>query len=85
MSAFRSELSLRLAAGALAALLGACATRDVPSRYPESSPASPAAATPTRPVVAAALASDPTPNWRGLSGDKDAAAPQHDHGGHHGH
>lgn len=74
---------------ALAALLGACATREVPSRYPERSPASPAAAAPARPVVAAALASDPTPSpdWRGLSSEKgaDAAAPQHDHGEHHGH
>lgn len=67
-----------LLAGALAAL-GACASRDVPARYPESSPASPDADAPALPAAAAALQPEAAP-------DASAEAPaHHHHGAQHAH
>jgi hypothetical protein len=75
----------RRAAGvALAALLTACATRELPARYPNSMPASPEADAPRAPAAAMALADEPGAAAAAAQAG-DAALPSHPHGAHHGH
>lgn len=78
-------------------LLSACATREVPSHYPESSAASPRATAAPALQVSEALAEDPPlpgsgqSGWRGLSPREEATVdagtvdPHAHHRGHHGH
>jgi hypothetical protein len=77
----------QLASAALAALLSACATRELPARHAQSSPASPSAKTPEAPAVATALRDDPVPGASGLTdaGETGASESQHHHGAHHAH
>lgn len=86
----------RMRSIALMLLLG-CASRDVPTRYPESSAASLDAPTGGSLVVTRALAADPplpgthADGWQGLEDDSQTAeeaagTPRHNHlGDHHGH
>jgi hypothetical protein len=76
----------RLAIATCAALISACATRELP-RHAQSSPASPSAATPGAPAVATALRDDPAPGASGPgdAGEVGASESQQHHGGHHAH
>ena len=90
-----SFASPRLWAPPLMLLLG-CASRDVPSRFPESSAASLAAPAGASLPVTHALASEPpmpgsqAPGWQGLNESTTApnteapADPHAQHRGHHG-
>ncbi len=66
--------------------LSGCASRTVPTRFPPSSAASPAAPQADLPVVTGALTGEPplpgqpATQWPGLQVDQSAG-----HGGHHGH
>lgn len=74
----------RLAFAAFAAVLSACATRELPARHDQSSPASPSAATPHAPAAATALHDDPASELAD-AGEAGAPEPQHHHGAHHAH
>lgn len=66
--------------------LSGCASRTVPTRFPPSSAASPAAPQADLPVVTGALTGEPplpgqpATQWPGLQADQSAG-----HGGHHVH
>lgn len=82
-------LALALIVLALDTLPG-CASRTVPTRFPPSSAASPAAAQADAPRVTGALSEEPplpgqpATQWPGLQADQDRRQPA-GHGGHHGH
>jgi hypothetical protein len=86
-SAGRVRVRLALCVrSALLASLAACASRDVPARYPESMPASPEAVAPRAPAAAVALAEGTTSHVP--QSVQDAGQPpahSHAHGAGHGH
>lgn len=74
---------------AVSTLLAGCASRSVPARFPETSPASSSAPEGGRASVTRALDEDPplpgssTDGWPGLAPTSDPAPTGHEH--HHGH
>ena len=86
----RAPVPTRLSWGA-ALLLAACATRDVPASYPESSAASPKAPAAPALQVTQALAGDPPPpgataaGWHGLDAQRADGGAVDPHARHRGH
>lgn len=89
MVIFRSDFLPGLSAGIPLLLLVGCATREVPTRYPESSPASPAAGAAAPLAVTRALDEEPPlpgsegTDWKGLR-DGTPQVPSHEAHEHHG-